>query len=114
MMPKRSGHRRAAAIRLWLIAACGLLLISCSAEQAARSSSSVVEGTIRTIGNEPFSRLAIELDGEAMYLLQLSDDDRMLLFSNQGKKARIYYSGMKFEPYGRVLYVLSVNLIEGP
>ena len=97
-----------------LIAACGLLLISCSAEQAAHSSASLVEGTIRTIGNEPFSRFAIEADGGAVYLLQLNDDDRTLLFRNQGKKAQVHYSGMNFEPYGTVLYVLSVKIIEGP
>jgi hypothetical protein len=50
-----------------------------------------VTGEIVMVGNEPFTRLALA-DDDSLYLMDCPDEIEEILYSNQGKTAKIFFS----------------------
>lgn len=71
----------------------------------------VIEGTVYSTGNEPFTRLALAEDGGERYLLHCPEAIEELLNSVQGRKVRIRYSGKQRRPEGMILTVVSAEVL---
>lgn len=52
----------------------------------------MIEGIITVIGNEPFTKLALNVDDNKYYVLDCSDELRSEFMKSQGKLYRIQYS----------------------
>lgn len=72
------------------------LLLGCSASEDSSSKGNTgtnfVTGKILMVNNEPFSKVALVTD-KSVYLLDCPDDMRKALYQNQGRTAKVYYTG---------------------
>jgi len=75
-----------------------ILLIGCSASKNFASNenddngTNFVTGQILMVNNEPFAKIAIVTD-KSVYLLDIPEDVRKTLYQNQGRTAKVYYTG---------------------
>ncbi|MEW6701133.1 MAG: hypothetical protein AB1298_00295 [Bacteroidota bacterium] len=68
------------------------LINACSSTKEAAEKKQTLKGKIIVIGNEPFTKLALQLDNEKVYLLKCKDDLEKKLWRNQGIIYSIDYS----------------------
>ena len=91
------------------------LLFRCSGSSNSTSNESdkngtnFVTGQILMVNNEPFSRIAIVTE-KSLYLLDIPKELRKALYQNQGRTAKVYYTG--FSVNDESLKVLKVEKIE--
>lgn len=64
-----------------------------------------VVGIIRVVGNEPFTQLAVNLDGKTVYTLECTKEVKSELMKNQGKVYEIVYKEIKETNEGVTLVV---------
>jgi len=71
-----------------------VLLISCSDKNIGNSSdsNSTVEGRIVKVGNEPFTKLAIQINDSTIYILDCKEEMSDSLVNKQGQLYKIYYN----------------------
>lgn len=68
-------------------------------------------GRIFVIGNEPFTKLAIQTSQGIMYPLKCDKTTGSELRKKQGHLAKIYYEGIEESPEGRILHVLKAEIL---
>ena len=66
-------------------------------------------GQIMVVGNEPFTRLAVHLGNEKVYLISCDKNTEHLLLNNQGRIAKLVYSEIRETNRGDELEVLSAS-----
>ena len=69
-------------------------LFSCSGKKVENKTepNSYIEGTIQKVGNEPFTKLALQVNDSTIYLLECTTEINNLLLSKQGEMYKIYFS----------------------
>jgi hypothetical protein len=67
-------------------------------------------GQIMVVGNEPFTRLAVHLGSEKVYLISCDENTKRFLMSNQGRIAKLVYSEIRETNRGDELEVLSASI----
>ncbi len=106
---KRSLARHAAVILLLALSAA--FIASCaSADRSAKSMQEAV-GTVTTIGNEPFVRVALQTGPGTMLVLSCDEPTKAQLLANQGRRARIQYRTVEQSPEGTIVTVLKAELL---
>ncbi len=87
-----------------------LSLIGCSpAAGVADGGGQVLEGTVYSAGNEPFTVLALDSGGGERYILSCPKEIEERLNRLQGRKVRIHFSSKERRPEGVVLTVISAE-----
>lgn len=71
-----------------------------------------VVGIIRVVGNEPFTKLAVNVNDKDVYLLECSKEIDAELSKNQGRVYEIDYTEVKKTSDGLVLVVKKAILIK--
>ena len=88
-------------------------LIGCSSSKNSTSDKngdiSFVTGKILMVNNEPFSKVALVTD-KSVYLLDCPEDMRKALYENQGRTAKVYYTGSTINDES--IKVLTVEKVE--
>lgn len=98
----------------FVAAFCAPLVLSsaCSGTGGNQDSDSIVVGRIQVIGNEPFTRVAIETTSGETFILKCEESLEELLRGNQGKLVRVHFRGTERDPRGTALSVLRAELLK--
>lgn len=86
-------------------------LSSCSSSEWSTSETRVVTGRVYVTGNDPFTKLAVQLDGGKVYILKCSGEVEKKIQSNQGRIMKITARGAQREPEGAAIEVLDAELV---
>ncbi|MGD8781724.1 MAG: hypothetical protein PVH88_22505 [Ignavibacteria bacterium] len=78
------------------------LLAGCSSKNETLNLKKI-EGTIIIVGNEPFTQPALKVSDDKSYIIECSEEERKILFNNQGEKFVIYYNILSNGPNGETL-----------
>ena len=71
-----------------------------------------VTGQILMVNNEPFAKVALVTE-KSVYLMDIPEDVRKTLYQNQGRTARVYYTGYSINDESvKVLKVDKIELME--
>jgi hypothetical protein len=85
------------------------MLASCSPSQQLNSEKGIMEGTIYSLGNEPFTKLGIQtLDG-TMYILKCTKEIEQALNGKQGKRVKAHYEKIEHLPEGLTLSITNIE-----
>ena len=61
------------------------------------------------VGNEPFTRLAVQVEEQKVYLINCDENIKRLLLHNQGRIATLVYNEIRETKRGEELNVLSAS-----
>lgn len=78
------------------------ILSSCSSSLAIQNP---VVGIVQVVGNEPFTKLAVNLNDKDIYFLECTKEVQAELLKNQGRVYEIIYSDLKKTDEGITLVV---------
>jgi|WetSurMetagenome_2_1015567.scaffolds.fasta_scaffold937256_1 hypothetical protein len=84
---------------------------SCSNSKWAVGEERVIEGRVYIIGNEPFTRLAINQGMGTQYILLCSKESEAMLRNNQGKYVKIRAQGAEMMPEGFAVKVIDATIL---
>ena len=93
---------------IWAILAA-FMFASCSTSQQLQSENGIVEGTIYSVSNEPFTKLGIQTSDGTMYILKCSTEIEQALNTRQGKKVKVRYEKTENTPEGLTLVVKKID-----
>jgi uncharacterized protein YcfL len=85
------------------------LFVSCTPSQRLKSENGLVEGTIYSIRNEPFTQLGLQTSDGTMYILKCTKEVEQFLNTKQGKKVNVHYEKTVPSPEGRMLVVTNIE-----
>lgn len=68
-----------------------------------------VSGTVKVIGNEPFTSLALQTAEGKTYVLQCSSNLRTVLLNHQGYQTTVWYDSVKQVLNGKALHVIEAD-----
>jgi hypothetical protein len=94
-------------IVLPVLFAFSFFLESCSCG-CGSNKDNVVKGYIAIVGNEPFTKLAVQSDDNKTFILQCSKELEKELWKNQGNRYFIQYSDLRKEGDSTILTVEKV------
>jgi hypothetical protein len=80
-------------------------LCGCAGSRQSLPERGTITGRIFVIGNEPFTKLAIETPEGIMYPLKCDKKTEQELRKKQGQMVRCEYDGIEQTPNGRMLKV---------
>jgi uncharacterized protein YcfL len=90
-----------------------IFLAGCTGSKDMDGTSFVI-GQIQMVSNEPFANLAL-INDASLYLLDCNEDVYKMLYNNQGKSVKIYYSSMYKNDEGlKVLKTINAEILTGP
>ncbi len=85
-----------------------VIIYGCSCGCGSSNQDNVVKGYIAVVGNEPFTKLAIQSDDNKTYILQCSDELHKELMQHQGSRYYIQYGDSRKEGDRTILVVEKV------
>lgn len=94
------------------LGAAALVLTACTGSKETDGPERIVAGTIATIGNEPFTRLAVRVDAGTMISLKCDKETSASLMANQGKRVKIHFKRSEQKPDGLFVTVLKAELVD--
>lgn len=100
-------HRKIYFAIVFLFCAAYFTACSCGCGDSGNQSSAVT-GYIAVVGNEPFTKLAIQTDDNKTYILQCSKELHDELWQQQGRFYAVQYGDMRKEEGMDVLVVEKV------
>jgi hypothetical protein len=83
----------------------------CSTSELSADEMRTVVGTVHVIGNEPFTRLALEMENKRVFVLECSNTLRAMLLTKQGQVVRVHFRKIKAVPEGEAVEVSDVEEI---
>lgn len=89
-----------------------VLLAGCVASGSVHSHMETMVGKVYIIGNEPFTKYALQLEDGSAYVLNCTKELEMQLARQQGKTIKIHFKGMESAMEGTALNVLSIDALE--
>ena len=81
----------------------GFMLAFCSPSQQLNSGKGILEGTIYSLGNEPFTKLGIQTSDGTMYILKCTKEIEQALNGKQGQRVKVHYEKTEHLPEGLTL-----------
>ena len=93
-------HHGFFSLLLVVISVCG-----CAGSKQSMPDRGTITGRIFVIGNEPFTKLAVETPEGILHPLKCDKATELELRKNQGHMVRIEYDGIEQAPEGRTLQV---------
>jgi hypothetical protein len=88
------------------------IFASCSSSDFTENSSGVLIGQIYVVGNDPFTKLAVQISSAKMLILKCDKETETLLWKHQGEDVKITYKGTTPDPDGTALKVIKAELIK--
>ena len=82
---------------------------SCSTSRQLKSEGTMLEGTIFSIGNEPFTKLGFQTSDGTMYILKCSKEIELALNAKQGERVKVHYEKVEHSPEGLTLIVTKID-----
>jgi hypothetical protein len=82
-----------------------LIFASCSSSDFTADSSGVITGKVFRVGNEPFTKLGLQVENAKMYILSCDKETESLLTKNQGQDFSITFKGTEKSIEGITLKV---------
>jgi len=109
----RFPRKRLFLILCWFLTIFGILLFpSCSSPgQLSQSQTCTIVGKVYLTGNEPFTKLALEVPTGKTYILQCTGKIRGLLLTNQGKLVKLHVDRVLDVPEGEALNVVRAEFL---
>ncbi len=106
-------EKRLFLILCWFFTIFGILLLpSCSSPgQLSQSQTRTIVGKIYLTGNEPFTKLALEVATGKTYILQCTGETQELLLTNQGKLVKLHVDRVLDVPEGKALNVVRAEVL---
>lgn len=68
-----------------------------------------MEGTIYSLGNEPFTKLGIQTSDGTMYILKCTKEIEQALNGKQGKRVKVHYEKTEHLPEGLTLSITNIE-----
>jgi hypothetical protein len=84
-----------------------LFLGSCSSSHPQLPATGTLDGVIFSIGNDPFTKLGIEVENKTMIILQCSKEIEKELRAHQGQRVQVHYETVEDTPNGLSVQVKS-------
>ena len=86
-------------------------LAACASYESSGDEASVIVGKLYVIGNEPFTKLAVEMEGGTMYVLQCDKNVEEMLRKHQGEFAKIHFKRIEAVPEGKGVHVVHAEVL---
>jgi hypothetical protein len=77
----------------------------CSTSELSNDTMRTVVGRVQVIGNEPFTKIAVEMENKQVYILECTKEVRAMLLGSQGQLVRVHFRSMKNIPEGKAVEV---------
>ncbi len=81
----------------------------CTTTKEMTAGKKVFTGSIKVIGNEPFTSLALQTSTGKTYILQCPSNIRRALLSHQGYQTTVWYDSVKQTLSGQALHVIDAD-----
>jgi hypothetical protein len=88
------------------------LIAGCTASGSFRSHMETMVGKVYIIGNEPFTKYALQLEDGNAYVLNCSKELQIQLARQQGKTIKIHFNKMESAMEGMAVTVVSIDALE--
>jgi hypothetical protein len=97
-------------IILVLFCVIDVLISGCTSTKGTISEKRILTGTIKIVGNEPFTRLALQAADGKTYILECPKRTRALLTQHQGYQATVEYDSIRQSFEGTALRVTQAQI----
>lgn len=87
-----------------------VIITGCSSSNTSQNKTNEVMGTIMVVGNEPFTKLAIQFKPDSAYILKCDSTLRNKLIKNQGRVVKVYYNKIESTNDGEKISVVKAEL----
>ncbi len=101
----------------WLAAlgfAMACTLPGCTSSGTRATSLNTATGRVYVIGNEPFTKVALEVSAGTMYVLECAPDMEAMLRRKQGRMVKIHFTKTGRVPEGLSVKVVRTEEVPGP
>jgi hypothetical protein len=98
---------------IFIIFIFSLLFFTCSGSDNKNDEKSIIIGKIFVVGNEPFTKLGLQVDKEKMYILDCTKELEEKLLQRQGMIVKVHFVKMEKTPEGFLIKVLNAEGISG-
>ena len=85
------------------------LLAGCTTTKEMTRDKNMVTGSLKVIGNEPFTSLALQTSTGKTYILQCPADLRRILLNHQGYQTTVWYDSVKQMLNGQALHLIDAD-----
>lgn len=89
-----------------------ILVSCCSSSKTCKKELTYYTGTITVVGNEPFTNLALQVEGEETFLLECEEELAAQLWKEQGAEYKIGFCETKKKSRGTALIVVKAEQIQ--
>jgi len=86
-------------------------LLSCASSKHATTQSQTLVGQVFVIGNVPFTRLALKVEGGQTYVLAGTKEIETMLQQHQGQVIQILTTGVEETSEGKVWRVIQAEVL---
>jgi hypothetical protein len=86
-----------------------IVLASCSPSYHLNSEKGILEGTIYSLGNDPFTKLGIQTSDGTMYIVKCTKEIEQALNGKQGKRLKVQYEKIEPTPEGLTLRITNIE-----
>ena len=87
-----------------------IVVLGCGSSQGAFDPPRTFIGQIMVVGNEPFTRLAVQVEHTKVYLIACNNNTKEFLLGNQGRIVELIYNEIRETQQGEELNVLSASI----
>jgi len=92
----------------WILVVC---LAGCSTSELSGDAMRIIVGKVYVIGNEPFTKLAVEMENKQVYVLECTKEMQAMLLAKQGQLVRVHFRTMKNVPEGKAVAVSEAEVL---
>jgi hypothetical protein len=95
---------------LALFCIISVLISGCASSKDALTENGAITGMLKVVGNEPFTRLALQAADGKTYILECSKELRGLLLQHQGYQTTVEYDSVRQSFEGTTLHVIQAKI----
>jgi hypothetical protein len=85
------------------------LFAGCTTTKEMTAEKKAFTGTLKVVGNEPFTSLALQTSAGKTYILQCPSNLRRILLNHQGYQTTVWYDSVKQTLNGHALYIIDAD-----
>jgi hypothetical protein len=86
-------------------------LLSCASSRNTTTQSQTIVGQVFVIGNEPFTKLALKVEGGQTYVLVGTKEIESMLLQHQGQIVQILTTGVEETSEGKAWRVIQAEVL---
>jgi hypothetical protein len=85
------------------------MLLGCTISKETASEKKTFTGTLKVVGNEPFTSLALQTSTGKTFILQCPSNLRRILLNHQGYQTTVWYDSVKQTLSGHTLHIIDAD-----